>query len=74
MRLWSRRSCLSSKPEMLGEGAVVLGPLWCLDRELCGIQICVAMRELAAQFLVLAEKQVATVPVIVGHQIMGISI
>ena len=35
---------------------------------------CVAMRELAAQFLVLAEKQVATVPVIVGHQIIGISL
>ena len=35
---------------------------------------CVAMRKLAAQFLVLAEKQVATVPVIVGHQIIGISL
>ena len=31
------------------------------------------MRELAAQFLALAEKQGATVPLMIGHRIMGIS-
>jgi predicted ATPase len=33
-----------------------------------------ALRELAAQFLSLAEKQGATVPVMVGHRNMGISL
>ena len=33
-----------------------------------------AMRELAAQFLALAEKQGATVPLMIGHRIMGISL
>ena len=32
------------------------------------------MRELAAQFLALAEKQGATVPLMVGHRLMGISL
>ena len=32
------------------------------------------MRELAAQFLTLAEKQGATVPLMVGHRIMGTSL
>ena len=32
-----------------------------------------AMRELAAQFLALAEKQAATVPLMIGHRLMGIS-
>ena len=32
------------------------------------------MRELAAQFLALAEKQGATVPRMIGHRIMGISL
>src|SRR5262249_22631143 len=32
------------------------------------------MRELAAQFLALAEKQEAKVPLVVGHRIMGISL
>jgi predicted ATPase len=32
------------------------------------------MRELAAQFLALAEKQGATVPLMVGHRVMGISL
>ena len=32
------------------------------------------MRELAAQFLALAEKQGATVPLMIGHRIMGISL
>ena len=32
-----------------------------------------AMRELAAQFLALAEKQGATVPLMIGHRLMGIS-
>jgi predicted ATPase len=31
-------------------------------------------RELAAQFLALAEKQGATVPLMIGHQIMGVSL
>ena len=31
-----------------------------------------AMRELAAQFLALAEKQGATVPLMIGHRLMGI--
>jgi hypothetical protein len=31
-------------------------------------------RELAAQFLALAEKQGATVPLMVGHRLMGISL
>ena len=31
-------------------------------------------RDLAAQFLALAEKQVATVPLMIGHQIMGHSL
>ena len=33
-----------------------------------------AMRELAAQFLVLAEKQGSVVPVVVGHRIMAVSL
>ena len=32
------------------------------------------MRELATQFLVLAEKQGATVPLLVGHRLMGVSL
>jgi predicted ATPase len=32
------------------------------------------MRELAAQFLVLAEKQSATVPLMTGHRLMGVSL
>ena len=32
------------------------------------------MRELAAQFLALAEKQGATVPLMIGHRLMGISL
>ena len=33
-----------------------------------------AMRELAAQFLALAEKQGATVPLMIGHRLMGMSL
>jgi predicted ATPase len=33
-----------------------------------------AMRELAAQFLALAEKQSATAPLMIGHRVMGISL
>ncbi len=33
-----------------------------------------AVRELAAQFLALAEKQRATVPLMIGHRLMGISL
>jgi class 3 adenylate cyclase/predicted ATPase len=33
-----------------------------------------AMRELAAQFLALAEQQGATVPLMIGHRVMGISL
>ena len=32
------------------------------------------MRELAAQFLALAEKQGATVPLMIGHRLMGVSL
>jgi tetratricopeptide (TPR) repeat protein len=32
------------------------------------------IRELAAQFLSLAEKQAATIPLVVGHRLMGISL
>ena len=32
------------------------------------------MRELAAQFLALAEKQRATVPLMIGHRLMGLSL
>ena len=32
------------------------------------------MRDLAAQFLALAEKQGATVPLMIGHRIMGVSL
>ena len=32
------------------------------------------MRELAAQFLALAEKQNATVPLMLGHHIVGLSL
>jgi len=32
------------------------------------------MRELAAQFLALAEKQRATTPIMIGHRVMGISL
>jgi class 3 adenylate cyclase/predicted ATPase len=32
------------------------------------------MRELAAQFLALAEKQGATVPLMIGHRVMGLSL
>src|SRR5271166_612146 len=33
-----------------------------------------AMRDLAAQFLALAQKQNATVPLMIGHRIMGVSL
>ena len=33
-----------------------------------------ALRELAAQFLALAEKQGATIPLMIGHRLMGISL
>ena len=33
-----------------------------------------AVRELATQFLSLAEKQGATIPLVVGHRLMGISL
>ena len=33
-----------------------------------------AMLDLAAQFLALAEKQKATVPLMIGHRIMGVSL
>ena len=33
-----------------------------------------AMRELAAQFLALAEKQGATIPLMIGHRLMGMSL
>ena len=33
-----------------------------------------AMRELAAHFLALAEKQGATVPLVIGHRIMATSL
>ena len=33
-----------------------------------------AMRELAAQFLALAEKQGATAPLMIGHRLMGTSL
>jgi len=33
-----------------------------------------AIRKLAAQFLALAEKQGATVPLMIGHRIMGIAL
>ena len=33
-----------------------------------------ALRDLAAQFLALAEKQRATVPLMVGHRLMGVSL
>ena len=33
-----------------------------------------AMRELAAQFLALAERQGATVPLVIGHRLMGTSL
>jgi len=32
------------------------------------------MRELAAQFLALAEKQKATAPLMIGHRLMGMSL
>ena len=77
MRPWSRRGCLSSKPK---RSVRLLKTPCCCSRS-SGVWTanyvasnCVAMRELAAQFLVLAEKQMATVPVIVGHQIIGISL
>ena len=53
--------------------AVVLGPLRLLGRQLCGVQRRL-MCELAAQFLALAEKQGATVPLMVGHRLMGVSL
>ena len=53
--------------------AVVFGPLRLLGRELCSVQRR-RLRELAAQFLALAEKQRATVPLMIGHRIMGISL
>ena len=33
-----------------------------------------ALRDLAAQFLALAEQQRATVPLMVGHRLMGVSL
>ena len=33
-----------------------------------------AIRQLAAQFLALAEKQMATIPLMVGHRLMGLSL
>jgi hypothetical protein len=42
-----------------------------LGREAFNSDICV---DLARQFLSLAEKQGATAPLMVGHQILGISV
>ena len=53
--------------------AVVLGPYRLLARELCcgnGDAIC----ELADQFLALAEKQGTTVPLMIGHRMVGTSL
>ena len=33
-----------------------------------------ALRDLAAQFLTLAEKQTATAPLMIGHRLMGVSL
>ena len=53
--------------------AVVLGPLRFLGREHVAFNGD-AVRELAAQFLALAEKQRATVPLMIGHRLMGFSL
>ena len=50
--------------------AAVLGPLRLLGRELVAFNGD-ALRELAAQFLALAEKQGATVPLMIGHRLMA---
>ena len=53
--------------------ALVRCALWHLGRER-GAFDGDAVRELAAQFLTLAEKQAAPVPLLVGHRIMGVSL
>ena len=52
----------------------VLGPLRRLGRELYRRSTAMLMRELAAQFLVLAEKQGSIVPVVVAHRLMAVSL
>ncbi len=54
--------------------AAVLRPLRLLGRELSWRSMAMSVRELAAQFLALAEKQRATVPLMIGHRLMGISL
>jgi predicted ATPase len=49
----------------------VLWAFWCENLLAFNGDVC---RDLAAQFLALAEKQRATVPLMVGHRIMGISL
>ena len=49
----------------------VLYAFWVANHMAFNGDVC---RDLAAQFLALAEKQRATVPLMVGHRIMGISL
>ena len=73
---WTRQ--LIEQAEALGEPAedplllfVVLYGIWVAK---AGAFNGDAVRELAAQFLTLAEKQGAPVPLVVGHRIMGVSL
>jgi class 3 adenylate cyclase/predicted ATPase len=73
------RACLLiEQAEALGEPAedplllfLVLAGVWAVNYISFKGDV---MRELAAQFLALAEKQRATIPIMYGHRVMGISL
>jgi predicted ATPase/class 3 adenylate cyclase len=69
---------LIEQAEALGEPPEDPLLLFSVLYTLCGANIIAfngdVMRELAAQFFALAEKQGATVPLMIGHRLMGISL
>ena len=68
------RTSRSARRASRRPAAAVLGPLRLLGREPMQLSTGDVMRELAAQFLALAEKQRATVPLMIGHRLMGSSL
>ena len=77
-RLWSGHALLIEQAEALGEPPEdplllfsVLYGFWVANYAAFNGDV---MRELAAQFLTLAEKQRATVPLMIGHRLMGTSL
>ena len=75
---WSGHALLIEQAEALGEPPEdplllfsVLYGFWVANYVAFNGDV---MRELAAQFLALAEKQGATVPLMIGHRLMGMSL